>query len=68
MIDIAGSIKKMRENKHFNQKELAEQAEISRAMISRIEKGIKKPSLELTIRLADVLDCSIDELVGRKVS
>ncbi|MCM1508492.1 MAG: helix-turn-helix transcriptional regulator [Ruminococcus flavefaciens] len=61
--------KSLREKRRINdltQAELAELADVSRANISQYEHGLKKPSLETLIALADVLDCSIDGLLDRQ--
>ena len=39
---------------------LAEQACISRSYLQRIEAGEARPSLEIMVRLAQVLDCPLD--------
>ena len=35
-------------------------------MISYIEKGLKEPSTTILVRMADYLNCSLDEIIGRK--
>lgn len=67
-MNIGLSIRRMREDSGLEQQELAEKIGISRALMSYIETGSRSPSLSVVIALSDVLHCSIDELIGRKVS
>lgn len=59
-------IKELREQNRIQQEELAEYLCISQSTLSRIEKGLRMPSLQIAIRLADYFDVSLDELVGRE--
>lgn len=59
-------IKELREQNRIQQEELAEYLSISQSTLSRIEKGLRMPSLQIAIRLADYFDVSLDELVGRE--
>ena len=59
-------IKEMREEKNMTQAELANQAGVSRSFIGRIETNPKlKCKLRPFFRLADELDCWIEDLVRR---
>jgi transcriptional regulator with XRE-family HTH domain len=56
---------KKRADKGWSQKVLAEKAGLSKSYMSQIEAGYKHPS-ELVIKhLADILECSIQDLVSR---
>jgi transcriptional regulator with XRE-family HTH domain len=57
-------IKKKREALGLSQKKLAEQTQISPPAINQYEKGFKTPSTETLLRLAGVLDVSVDYLIG----
>ena len=50
-------------NKDYNQRELAEASGITEATISRYYNGLRSPTSENLIKIARVLDCTIDELV-----
>lgn len=67
-MNIAESIRKKREEYDLEQQELARRAGVSKSLICAIESGLRLPSLATTIAMADTLHCSIDELIGRKVS
>ena len=50
----------------ITQDELAEKLDVSRQSISKWENGECMPEAEKLIKLADILDISLDELTGRK--
>lgn len=53
---IGQRIKKIRKQKHFTQEKLAENLEVSPVYISQVENGKTKLSLEMLIRIANLLD------------
>lgn len=67
-MNLCENLKQKRLERDITQSELAKYAGITQAMLNYIESGTKIPSLAVTIKIADVLRCSIDELLGRKVS
>ena len=60
---IGGRIKKARRIKSMTQAELAELADISNTYVSRIERGVKKASLESLAKISIILNTSLDILV-----
>ena len=60
---ISSNIKKYREEKDFTQEELASRMNISRQSISKWERGDALPSIDNLIRLSELLDLSLDELI-----
>ena len=64
--DLFRKIKDTKKRKKLTQKELAEQIGISQKSYSHWETGKKEPSLENLIKLADLLEVSIDWLFGRE--
>lgn len=66
MNKLGYNLKCRREVIGLDQRELAERVGSSQSIISYIEKGIKIPSVALLTAIADVLDCSIDMLLGRR--
>ncbi len=58
----------MREKRGLTQAEVARRADVSREAITRIEKGTLNLSLKMLEILADIFECSTDEILGRKVS
>ena len=65
-MNICKNLKSIREQKHITQADFAKKIGISQQMISYIEKGLKEPSATILVRMADYLNCSLDEIIGRK--
>jgi XRE family transcriptional regulator of biofilm formation len=64
---LAKRVKEYRRQKGLTQQKLAEKTGLSFNTITKIEQGIgKSPTLDTLNKLADALNVSIDELVGRK--
>ena len=55
-------IAEFRKNKKFSQSELAEMMNVSQNTISQWEIGIRSPSIKSAIKLAEILDTTIEEL------
>jgi putative transcriptional regulator len=51
-----------RVEKNFSQQELADKVDVTRQTIGLIEKGGYNPTLNLCIRIAKVLDKTLDQL------
>lgn len=61
--DVGLRIKKIRLEKRMTQDTLAELVNLSTPHVSHIETGNTKVSLPTLIRIANVLECSMDELL-----
>lgn len=61
-------IVRSREEKSWNQTELAEQSGVSRVMIGKYERGEAIPSIEAAKKIADALGVSLDYLVGEGIN
>lgn len=59
------NIKRLRKNKGLKQQELAEILGIKRNSYSDWENGKTEPRFENLVKLADLLDVSLDWLFGR---
>jgi transcriptional regulator with XRE-family HTH domain len=64
---IGNSIRKARESKGYSRRELAEAAGISVSTFENWEFDRFYPALFGLICVADVLEMSLDELIGREV-
>ena len=51
MVNFSENIKKLRQQQHMTQKELAERIGISKAMISAYETEMRYPSYDVLIKL-----------------
>ena len=59
-------LRELRETKGLNQPELADRIGVATATICHFEKGIRKPTLDHLLKLAEVLGVSsIDYLLGK---
>ncbi len=61
------NLKMLRKEKGFSQEQLAFRLNVVRQTISKWEKGLSVPDAELLIRLADVLDVSVSDLLGTQI-
>ena len=59
------SIKALRKSQFMTQKELAQALGISRATVSKYEAGLRKPNMDMMVKICDVLGCTTDYLLGR---
>ena len=59
-------VKLMRESKEMTQEELSKKVEIDRSSLANIERGSHIPSLKVVTKLAEVLETTIDYLLGSK--
>jgi XRE family transcriptional regulator, master regulator for biofilm formation len=58
-------IKLFREKKNYSLTELAKRSGVSKSYLSQIERNLQiNPSLQLLSKLANSLECSVDELLG----
>lgn len=64
-ISLGGKLYSLRMAKRMSQEQLAAVLGISPAAVSKWERDLSKPSIEMLWALADLFACSIDELVGR---
>ncbi|MDV5988032.1 UNVERIFIED_CONTAM: helix-turn-helix domain-containing protein [Streptococcus canis] len=68
MLSFTNRLKENRKNKKLTQKELAEQLGIKQNTYSDWERGKTQPNLDNIIKLANILDTTTDELLGRQVN
>ena len=61
------NLKTLRKQKGFSQEELATRLHVVRQTISKWEKNLSVPDADTLIRLAEVLEVSISELLGAKI-
>lgn len=63
-MSIGETIRSIRTSRNLTQAEVAEAVCVSQSMLCQIERGTKVPTLPLGKAIADVLGCSIDDLLG----
>lgn len=62
---LGENLKNARESRKMTQKELAGRVQVNTVNIAYFENGYKIPSVATLVRIADVLNCSIDGLLDR---
>ncbi|MHB8040941.1 helix-turn-helix transcriptional regulator [Streptococcus oralis] len=59
-------LKEFRLEKDLSQKEVADLVHVNRVTYTNWERGKREPSFENLVKLADLLDVSLDWLFGRE--
>ena len=57
---FGAKVSKARNRKGFTQEKLAEMADITQNNLSRIERGLYSPGVDILLRIADALDMELD--------
>jgi transcriptional regulator with XRE-family HTH domain len=65
-VDLATNLKSVRLAKGLAQEKLALEAGVDRTVVSKIERGVTNPSLEILLRLANFLDVQVSDLLNQK--
>ena len=60
--NLLNNLEELRKSADFTQQGLSESAEVSRKSINAIENGIYVPSTVLSLKIATVLNCSIEDI------
>lgn len=61
-MQLKNRVKELRARHNLNQTELAKTVEVSRQTISLIERGDYSPSILLSLKIAKVFDCPVDDV------
>lgn len=64
-MNTGAAVRRIREEKGMTQAELAGSINITQSMLCQIERGTKTLSLPLSVEIASVLGCTLDDIVGR---
>ena len=65
-LKIADNIRFFRKANNLTQEELSKQLGGSKNLVSNYENGISTPDISTLVKLADIFDVTLDELVGRE--
>jgi len=60
------TLRKKRKALRLSQVEVASKLGIANSTYAQYESGARSPNITMLKKLADLFDCTIDELVGRK--
>lgn len=63
-MSIGQKIKALRESKQMKQEELAEMLGISQSMVCQLERGTKAMTMPLGQEIAQIFNCTLDDLVN----
>lgn len=66
MTKLTENLKALRLQNKLSHQLVAEHLKITKAVYGKFELGTTEPSLKLLVKLADLYNVSIDELVGRQ--
>ena len=61
------NLKIIRKEKGLSQEQMALRLNVVRQTISKWEKGLSIPDAEMTIKIAEILDVSVNKLLGEKI-
>lgn len=65
MYSFKENLRELRKENSLTQKQLASKVNIPETTYQAYEQGRTEPSIEVMIKLANVLECSVDYLIGR---
>lgn len=65
MTNFGERLKQLRNEKDFNQSELAEKVGVNQSTISQLEKGFRNPTPALVKKIAIALEVDREELAGK---
>ena len=61
---FGGNVRRRREEAGLTLEQLSTESSVSRAMLSKVERGEKSPTIGVASRIAHALDVSLSDLVG----
>ncbi|MEV5478370.1 XRE family transcriptional regulator [Streptomyces sp. NPDC052207] len=61
---VGPRLRKLRRSKSLTLADVAAQTGVNESTLSRLESGVRKPTLELLLPLAELYDVPLDQLVG----
>lgn len=62
-MSVGKNIRIRRQERRLSQQEMAKMTGISQAMLCQIERGTKNPSIQIGKEIADILGCSMEDLL-----
>ena len=62
------NIRELRKAKGLTQKQLAKLVDVTESQISQIENGKRNPGFETLLKLGEVFECSVDDIVREKIT
>lgn len=65
---FAENLKKIRKDKGYTQEELAKELNVVRQTVSKWEKGISLPDVDILSKIADILETDVNILLGGQMT
>ena len=62
------NLRNVRKQKGLSQQELAIRLNVVRQTVSKWEKGLSVPDADMLVKIAEILEVSVEELLGEKIS
>ena len=62
LIQFGHNVSRFRDKAGLSQDKLAEKADIDRAYLSGIERGVRNPGIKVVIRISKALNVTLDQL------
>ena len=62
-MNIGDNIRRLRWEKGWSQKELADQLFVTKQTVSRWEHGLRSPDVETLVKIADLFDAELKDLL-----
>jgi len=66
--EVIHQLQKAREGRRLSKYAVAQNAGVSQQMVGYVERGLKKPSLETVLRMAEALDVDLGKLITNATS
>ena len=60
---VGKNIRERRSQAEMTQQALADSTHMTRFMVSKLERGMRSPTIDQAIRIADALRCSVESLI-----
>ena len=65
---VIETLRKERKRQNLSMIQLAEKAGLSQPMISLVERGMRKPTLDTLLRIAKVLEVNLGRVIEKAIS
>lgn len=65
-MNIGANIRSRREALGLSQAHVAEETGITQAMLCQIERGTKNPSLQVSLEIARILQCKVEDFANEE--
>lgn len=66
-MELKERIKMLMEERHLNQKDLANHSGITEASMSKYLSGERTPRIDVIVNIANALHVTVDELIGNEI-